>query len=80
MSGRNDIRRATAHDRRERIALAWGLRAFGDPARAREELVRARETFARMEARGVVDQIDRELDELAKGPGPSGPFAAPTSN
>jgi tetratricopeptide (TPR) repeat protein len=61
-----------------RIALAWGLRAFGDPARARIELVRARETFARMEARGVVDQIDRELDELAKGPGPSGPFAAKT--
>jgi len=62
-----------------RIALAWGLRAFGDPARAREELERARETFARMEARGVVDQIDRELAELAKGPGPSGPFAAPLS-
>jgi len=60
-----------------RIALAWGLRAFGDPARARAELERARETFARMEARGVVDQIDREIAELAKGPGPSGPFAAP---
>jgi tetratricopeptide (TPR) repeat protein len=59
-----------------RIALAWGLRAFGDPARAREELVRARETFARMEAHGVVGQIDREIAELAKGPGPSGPFAA----
>jgi class 3 adenylate cyclase/tetratricopeptide (TPR) repeat protein len=58
-----------------RIALAWGLRAFGDPARAREELTRARETFARMDARGVVDQIDREIAELAKGPGPSGPFA-----
>jgi len=41
--------------------------------------VRARETFARMEARGVVDQIDREIAELAKGPGPSGPFAAPLS-
>jgi len=63
-----------------RIALAWGLRAFGDPARAREELQRARETFARMEARGVVDQIDRELAELAKGPGPSGPFAPTTSS
>ena len=63
-----------------RIALAWGLRAFGDPARAREELVRARETFARMEARGVVDQIDREIAELAKGPGPSGPFAATTTS
>ena len=58
-----------------RIALAWGLRAFGDLARAREELQRARETFARMDARGVVDQIDREIAELAKGPGPSGPFA-----
>ena len=62
-----------------RIALAWGLRAFGDPARAREELQRARETFARMDARGVVDQIDREIAELAKGPGPSGPFASTTS-
>jgi tetratricopeptide (TPR) repeat protein len=62
-----------------RIALAWGLRAFGDPARARVELQRARETFARMEANGVVDQIDREIAELAKGPGPSGPFAVPIS-
>ena len=62
-----------------RIALAWGLRAFGDPARAREELQHARETFARMDARGVVDQIDREIAELAKGPGPSGPFASTTS-
>lgn len=59
-----------------RMALAWGLRAFGDPARARQELERARETFVRMGARGVVDQIDREIAELAKGPGPSGPFAA----
>jgi hypothetical protein len=32
-----------------------------------------------MEANGVVDQIDREIAELAKGPGPSGPFAAPLS-
>jgi len=62
-----------------RIALAWGLRALGDPVRAREELERARETFVRMEARGVVDQIDREIAELAKGPGSSGPFAVPTS-
>ncbi len=62
-----------------RIALAWGLRAFGEPARAREELKRARETFARMQARGVVNQIDRELSELAKGPGSSGPFAVPPS-
>jgi len=61
-----------------RIALAWGLRAFGDPARARIELQRARETFVRMEANGVVDQIDREIAELAKGPGPSGPFAGRT--
>jgi len=62
-----------------RMALAWGLRAFGDPARARAELERARETFARMDARGVVDQIDREIAELAKGPGPSGPFAPITT-
>jgi len=32
-----------------------------------------------MDARGVVDQIDREIAELAKGPGPSGPFASTTS-
>jgi class 3 adenylate cyclase/tetratricopeptide (TPR) repeat protein len=62
-----------------RMALAWGLRAFGDPAGARSELERARETFARMDARGVVDQIDREIGELAKGPGPSGPFATSTA-
>jgi hypothetical protein len=62
-----------------RIALAWGLRALGDPVRAQEELKRARETFVRMEARGVVEQIDRELAELAKEPGSSGPFAVPIS-
>ena len=60
-----------------RIALASALRAFGDPHGAREELERARETFVRMEARGVVRQIDRELADLAKGPGPWGPFALP---
>src|SRR5207302_1358941 len=56
-----------------RIALAWGLRAFVDPARAGRDLERARETLPRNDARRVVDQIDREIAELAKGPGPSVP-------
>jgi class 3 adenylate cyclase/predicted ATPase len=50
-----------------RIELARSLLSFGDTTGARMELERARATFARMDARGVVDQIDRELAELAEG-------------
>jgi hypothetical protein len=42
---------------------------------ARTELERARATFARMDARAVVGQIDRELEELAEGADGAGPLA-----
>jgi class 3 adenylate cyclase/predicted ATPase len=47
-----------------RIALALALRAFGDAGGARTELERARAAFARMGARTIVDQVDRELAAL----------------
>jgi class 3 adenylate cyclase/tetratricopeptide (TPR) repeat protein len=47
-----------------RISLARALRGFGDVLGARTELERARTAFARMEASGLVDVIDRELGEL----------------
>jgi len=55
-----------------RIELARALIAFGDLGGARTELERARALFARMEARGLVEQIDGELAELAEqsGAGP----------
>jgi class 3 adenylate cyclase/tetratricopeptide (TPR) repeat protein len=49
-----------------RIELARSLRAFGDLGGARAELERARAAFVRMEARAMVEQIDRELAELAE--------------
>jgi predicted ATPase/class 3 adenylate cyclase len=57
-----------------RILLARALRTFGDVVGARTELERASVTFARMEARTLVDEIDRGLAELAEGP----PAAAPS--
>ena len=58
-----------------RIAFARSLRAFGDTTKSRDELKRAREAFARMDAHELVIQIDRELAEAvtgadALGPGP----------
>ena len=50
-----------------RMELARSLKAFGDVGAARTEFERARTTFARMDARGVVAQIDRELDQLTEG-------------
>ena len=49
-----------------RIELARSLRAFGDLGGARAELERARASFVRMEARAMVEQIDKELAELAE--------------
>jgi class 3 adenylate cyclase/tetratricopeptide (TPR) repeat protein len=48
-----------------RIELARSLKAFGDLGGARTELERARAAFARMDARALVEQVDRELAELA---------------
>jgi class 3 adenylate cyclase/tetratricopeptide (TPR) repeat protein len=59
-----------------RILLAQALRTFGDVVGARTELERARVTFARMEARTLVDEIDRDLAQLAEGPPAAAPSAA----
>jgi class 3 adenylate cyclase/tetratricopeptide (TPR) repeat protein len=56
-----------------RIELARALKAFGDLGGARTELERARAAFARMDARAVVEQVDRELAELAE----AGPLGTP---
>jgi class 3 adenylate cyclase/tetratricopeptide (TPR) repeat protein len=56
-----------------RIALARALRTFGETADARAELERAREEFARMDARELVAQIDRELVEMVTGADGAGP-------
>jgi predicted ATPase len=60
-----------------RILLAGALRAFGDLVGARTELERARVSFARMDARTLVDEIDRHLAELAEGPPAAAPSAVP---
>ena len=60
----------------KRILLARALRTFGDVVGARTELERARVTFARMEARTLVDEIDRSLADLAEGPPAAAPAAA----
>ncbi|MDQ2910215.1 MAG: AAA family ATPase [Actinomycetota bacterium] len=57
-----------------RIELARSLRSFGDVGAARTELERARVMFARMDARAVVAEIDRELEELAEGADAAGPL------
>jgi tetratricopeptide (TPR) repeat protein len=44
-----------------RLELARALMRFGDVAGARTELERARGIFVRSEARGIVEEIDREL-------------------
>jgi class 3 adenylate cyclase/tetratricopeptide (TPR) repeat protein len=50
-----------------RVAFAQALRSLGEPTIARTELARARATFRRMDARGLVEQIDRELEALRAG-------------
>jgi class 3 adenylate cyclase/tetratricopeptide (TPR) repeat protein len=57
-----------------RIAFARALRSFGDRADAEAELERAREEFARMDAREIVAQIDRELAEAVAGADGAGPL------
>ena len=56
-----------------RIAFARTLRVFGDTAKSRDELKRAREAFARMDAHELVVQIDRELAEAVTGADVIGP-------
>jgi class 3 adenylate cyclase/tetratricopeptide (TPR) repeat protein len=60
-----------------RILLARALRSFGDLVGAQTELERARAAFARMEARTLVDEIDRELGQLVEGAAGGGPLCYP---
>ena len=59
-----------------RVAYGRALRQLGDEAGARETLSRAREDLARMGARGLVEQIDRELAELEGGPVSPAPLSS----
>jgi class 3 adenylate cyclase/tetratricopeptide (TPR) repeat protein len=56
-----------------RLAFARALRSFGEETGARIELERARAIFKRVEAPGLVAEIDDELAKLADGTGVSGP-------
>jgi len=47
-----------------RLELARALQKFGDLAGSRTELERARGIFMTSEARGMVDEIDRELEAV----------------
>ena len=59
-----------------RIALARSLRAFGDASGARTELERARATFARMDARTLLDEIDHDLAVVTEEAGRAGPLSS----
>ena len=56
-----------------RIAFARALRTFGEHGDAQAELQRARDEFARMDARELVAQIDRELAQEMTGADGVGP-------
>jgi tetratricopeptide (TPR) repeat protein len=60
-----------------RLAFGRALRRLGDDARAEVELEQAREPLVRMGARGLVDDIDRELATMREGAGLAGPLASP---
>jgi predicted ATPase/class 3 adenylate cyclase len=57
-----------------RLAFAEALQAFGDEAGAREQLEAALELCRRMDADGLVAQIEDRLAALGKGAGPAGPL------
>jgi hypothetical protein len=59
-----------------RLAHGRALRQLGDQAGAQEALNRARKDLAKMGARGLVAEIDRELAELTEGAGQAGPLAS----
>ena len=56
-----------------RLAFARALRSFGEKTGTRIELERARAIFKRVEAPGLIAEIDEELAKLASGTGVSGP-------
>jgi tetratricopeptide (TPR) repeat protein len=58
-----------------RLAFGRALHQFGDTAGAQSQLVEAQEELARMGARGLVAEIDRELAEMGEGPVSPAPLA-----
>jgi class 3 adenylate cyclase/tetratricopeptide (TPR) repeat protein len=56
-----------------RLTFARILGSFGEETGARLELERARAIFKRIDAPGLVEQIDRELGKRASGAGSAGP-------
>jgi len=59
-----------------RLAFGRALRRFGDKAAAEGQLVLAQEELARMGARGLLAETDRELVELREGPVSPAPLAS----
>jgi class 3 adenylate cyclase/tetratricopeptide (TPR) repeat protein len=59
-----------------RLAYGRALRQLGDEAGSRTQLVKAREELALAGARGLVDEIDRELAGITEGAGMAGPLAS----
>jgi tetratricopeptide (TPR) repeat protein len=60
-----------------RLAYGRALNRLGDTDGATAELVSAREELVRIGARGLVEEIDRELGELREGAGVAGPLTSP---
>ena len=56
-----------------RIAFARALRTFGDPDTALGQLEQARRAFERIQAIGIVAQIDGDLADVKSGTGRTGP-------
>jgi tetratricopeptide (TPR) repeat protein len=59
-----------------RLTYGKALRRLGDDSAAESELRGARETLEPLGARGLIDEIDRELGLLAEGAGQAGPLAS----
>jgi class 3 adenylate cyclase/tetratricopeptide (TPR) repeat protein len=59
-----------------RLAFGRALHRFGDKTGAEAQLVLAQEELARMGARGLLAETDRELVELREGPDSPAPLAS----
>jgi len=59
-----------------RLAYGKALGRLGDRAAAEVQLRAAREHLATLRARGLVDEIDRELAAIGEGAGQAGPLAS----
>jgi class 3 adenylate cyclase/tetratricopeptide (TPR) repeat protein len=60
-----------------RLAFGRALRWFEDEKGAEAQLLAARDELVRMGARGLVDEVDREVAALRGGPADPAPLASP---